>query len=133
MEHSFRLGFRASKNEAEYEALLAGLRVISNLGDREVEVYSDSQLVVNQVQGSYEAKDPRMIKYLRLVKRIVDYFFSVRIVQVARVQNRHADFLATLASSLTEDVPRLIKVELVAEPSINVRAGVSLITTAEPC
>ena len=74
-----------------------------------------------------------MIEYLRLVKRIVDYFFSVRIVQVARVQNRHVDSLATLASSLTEDVPRLIKVELVAEPSINVRAGVSLITTAEPC
>ena len=74
-----------------------------------------------------------MIEYLRLVKRIVDYFFSVRIVQVARVQNRHADFLATLASSLTEDVPRLIKVELVAELTINVGVGVSLVTIAEPC
>ena len=56
---------------------------------------------------------------------------SVRVVQVARGQNRHADSLATLASSLTEEVPRLIKVELVAEPSINMGVGVSLIKTAK--
>ena len=49
LEHSFRLGFKASNNEAEYEALLAGLRVILDLGAKEVEVYLDSRLVVNQV------------------------------------------------------------------------------------
>ena len=64
MEHSFRLGFKTSNNEAEYEALLAGLRAVLNLGAREVEVYSNSRLVVNQVQGSFEAKDPQMIDYL---------------------------------------------------------------------
>ena len=62
LEHSFRLGFRASNNEAEYEALLAGLRAVLNLGVREVEVYSDSWLVVNQVQGNFKAKDPRMME-----------------------------------------------------------------------
>ncbi|XP_075665088.1 uncharacterized protein LOC142634694 [Castanea sativa] len=81
-----RLGFRASNNKAQYEALLAGLRVVLDLGARKVEVYSDSRLVVNQV---------------------------------AKGQYRYADSLATLASSLIEEVPRLIKVELVAEPSIN--------------
>ena len=49
LKHSFRLGFRASNNEVEYEALLTGLRVVLDLGAQEVEVYSDSQLVVNQV------------------------------------------------------------------------------------
>ena len=49
LEYSFRLGFKASNNEAEYEALLAGLRVVSDLGAKEVKVYSDSRLVVNQV------------------------------------------------------------------------------------
>ncbi|XP_075663361.1 uncharacterized protein LOC142632935 [Castanea sativa] len=58
LEHSFRLGFKASNNEAEYEALLAGLRVVMDLGAKEVEVYSDSLLVVNQVQGNFEAKNP---------------------------------------------------------------------------
>ena len=49
LEHSYRLGFRASNNEAEYEALLALLKDVWDMGAREVEVYSDSRLVVNQV------------------------------------------------------------------------------------
>ena len=47
LEHSFRLGFKASNNEAEYEALLVGLRAVLGMGARDVEVYSDSRLVVN--------------------------------------------------------------------------------------
>ena len=47
LEHSFRLGFKASNNKAEYEALLVELRAVLNMGAREVEVYSDSWLVVN--------------------------------------------------------------------------------------
>lgn len=58
VKHSFRLGFKAFNNEAEYEALLAGLRVVLDLGAWEVKVYLDLRLVVNQVEGSIEAKDP---------------------------------------------------------------------------
>ena len=133
LEHSFRLDFKDSNNEAEYEALLAGLRVVSDLGTQEVEVYLDSQLVVNQVQGRFEAKEPRMTKYLRLVKKTTNCFPSVKMVQVAKGQNRHTNSLATLASSSTEGIPRLIKVELISKPSINARAGVSLVATVRPC
>ena len=126
LEHSFRLGFRVSNNKAEYEALLVGLIAVSDLGAREVEVYSDSRLVVNQVQGSFEAKDPQMMEYLQLVKQTMDRFLNVRVVQVARGQNWHADSLPTLASLLTDEVPQLIKVELMMELSINARVGVSL-------
>ena len=52
---------------------------------------------------------------------------------MARGQNRHADSLATLALSSTEGIPQLIKVELVVEPSIRARVGVSLVATIEPC
>ena len=133
LEHSFRLDFKASNNEAEYEALLAELRVVSDLGTQEVEVYLDSQLVVNQIQGRFEAKEPRMMKYLRLVKKTTDCFPSIKTVQVAKGQNRHTNSLATLASSSTEGIPQLIKVELVSKPSINARAGVSLVATVGPC
>ncbi|XP_075670208.1 uncharacterized protein LOC142639971 [Castanea sativa] len=122
LEHSFRLGFKASNNEAEYEALLAGLRIVIDLGAKEVEVYSDSFLVVNQVQGNFEDKDPQMIEYLRLAKQMMGNFETVMIEQVAQGQNRHADSLATLASSIADEVPRLIRVELVLEPSIAARA-----------
>ena len=55
LEHSFKLGIRASNNEAEYEAMLVGLRAVLGISAREVEVCSDSRLVVSQVQGSFEA------------------------------------------------------------------------------
>ncbi|GFZ00544.1 hypothetical protein Acr_14g0001790 [Actinidia rufa] len=64
MEYAIRMGFQATNNEAEYEALLAGLRLATELGAQSLEVFSDSQLVVNQVQGDYLAKDSRMIAYL---------------------------------------------------------------------
>ena len=47
IEQSFRLGFPASNNEAEYKALLAGLRLTNEVGAREIIAYSDSQLIVN--------------------------------------------------------------------------------------
>ena len=51
------MGFRASNNEAEYEALLAELRTVLGIGAQDVEIYSDSWLVVSQVQGSFETRD----------------------------------------------------------------------------
>ena len=60
-------------------------------------------------------------------------FFEAKVVQVARGQNRYVDSLATLVSSLTEEVPWLIKVELVAEPSINTRVGVSVVAIFDMC
>ena len=74
-----------------------------------------------------------MMKYLRLVKQTMDRFLSVKMVQVTRGQNRHADSLATLVSSSTEGILQLIKVELIAEPSIIAGAGVSLVATVGPC
>ena len=47
LEYSFRLGFRASNNKAEYKALLIGLRAFLGMGARAVEIYSDSRLVVS--------------------------------------------------------------------------------------
>ena len=49
LEHSFRLGFKASNNEAEYEALLVGLKTVLGMRARDIEAYSDSWLVVNWV------------------------------------------------------------------------------------
>lgn len=55
------------------------------------------------------------------------------LIQITRGQNRHADSLATLASSLTEEVPWLIKVEVEKVPSIDVRVNVSTVMVSEPC
>ena len=47
LEHSFRLRFKASNNEAEYEAILVGLKTVLGMYARDIEAYSDSRLVVN--------------------------------------------------------------------------------------
>ena len=139
LEHSFRLGFKASNNEAECEALIARLKTALDLGARDVEVYSDSWLVVNQVQGSFEAWDSRMREYLRVAKQIMAKFSTMSVTQVSWGKNRHADSLTTLASAMTEDIPQQIKVELIGEPSISAAAdgttkvNVVIVTTVESC
>ena len=55
MEKSLRLGFSATNNEAEYEALLVGIAMVKLLGREMVELYSDSRLIVGQVNGDFEA------------------------------------------------------------------------------
>ncbi|XP_075655143.1 uncharacterized protein LOC142625350 [Castanea sativa] len=85
------------------------------------------------MQGSFEAKDARMMEYLRLVKQTINQFQKVKVVQITRGQNQHADSLAMLAFPLTEEVPRLIKVDVVAELIIDAKANVSMITKLEPC
>ncbi|RVW92740.1 Pro-Pol polyprotein [Vitis vinifera] len=64
LEQAIRLGFPASNNEVEYEAILSGLDLALALSISKLRVYSDSQLVVRHVQKEYEAKDARMARYL---------------------------------------------------------------------
>ena len=139
LKHSFRLGFKASNNEAEYEALIVGLKTAFDLGARNVEVYSDSWLVINQVQGNFEARDSLMKEYLRVAKQIMAKFSTASVNQVAQGKNRHVDSLATLVSAMTEDIPWQIKFELIGESSISTtvdratKVDVAATTTAGPC
>ena len=81
-----------------------------------------------------------MKAYLSAAKQIIGRFGTVKVAQVGRAQNRHADSLATLASSSTENIPRLVKIKLIREPSIEVKgddnlAGVevAMMLMANPC
>ena len=66
LEKLLRLGFHASNNEAEYEALIAELQVAKKLRVKEVEMFSDSRFVVSQINRSFKVKDHRMSQYLKL-------------------------------------------------------------------
>ena len=68
MKKSLRLGFLATNNEVEYEALLARVAMVRQLGGEVVELYFDSRLVVGQVNGDFEAQDERMQGYLTKVQ-----------------------------------------------------------------
>ena len=64
IEKSLRLGFSATNNEAEYEALLMGMAMVQKMGRKVIKMFSDSRLVVGQVKGEFEARDERMWRYL---------------------------------------------------------------------
>ena len=57
-------------NKTEYEVLLMGMMMVQEMGGKTVKVFSDSKLVVGQVRGDLEARDPRMQEYLRQVRSI---------------------------------------------------------------
>ena len=70
IEKSLRLGFSATNNEAEYEALLQGMTMVQKMGGKTAEMFSDLRLVVGQVNGELEARDARMQEYLSQDKRL---------------------------------------------------------------
>ncbi|KAK0587228.1 hypothetical protein LWI29_019474 [Acer saccharum] len=94
-----RFDFKATNNQAEYEALLAGLRVCIALGADELEIYSDLQVVVNQVLDEYQAREEHMIAYLDIAKKLLIKFKIYKIFQIPREENEKADALSKLASA----------------------------------
>ncbi|XP_050259572.1 uncharacterized protein LOC126704592 [Quercus robur] len=111
IEKFLRLGFSATNNEAEYEALLQGIAMVQKMGGKVVEMFSDLRLVVGQVKGELEARDVRMQEYLSQVKRLQSDFDLFSLSHVSKSGNTHADSLAMLATSSAGGLPRIILVE----------------------
>lgn len=78
VEKLFRLGFPMSNNEVEYEALLAGLRMSRQVGAKRIQMHCDSLLVISQANGEFEAKDQRMMSYLKEVGILKHQFKKVK-------------------------------------------------------
>ena len=76
IECMVRLNFLTTNNEAEYEALVAGLDFTKAAGATSVVIHCDSHFVTNQVNGDYECKGERMKKYLEQVRRRVDDLYA---------------------------------------------------------
>ena len=76
-----------------------GLRIARAFGAEKIVLKSDSQLVIGQVRGDFEAKETRMQKYLKLVNQLVSTFLHTEFVQIPRDQNTEADKVARSAST----------------------------------
>ncbi|XP_034197316.1 uncharacterized protein LOC117612783, partial [Prunus dulcis] len=117
IEYALRFNFRTSNNEAEYEALLAGLRLAKSMNAKQIRIHSDSQLIVNQVTADFAAKDASMHAYLSTAHQLLQSFQAYKIKQIPRGENSHADALARLASAINDKVGRKVPVEILAQPS----------------
>ncbi|XP_074561342.1 uncharacterized protein LOC141817608 [Curcuma longa] len=99
---SIRLSFKATNNEAEYEALLAGFQAARRVGATRLQVHSDSQLVAQQVEGNFEVKNDRLKRYAEVVAKMKTTFMEVTLHKIPRAENNKADGLAKMASSLSD-------------------------------
>ncbi|XP_052627003.1 uncharacterized protein LOC128133558 [Lactuca sativa] len=102
--YALRFDFHTSNNEAEYEALLAGLRLAKQMGAKAVTALTDSRLAANQVNGSFE---------------------------IPRSENKRADALSKLASTCFDHLSKKVSVEVLRERSID-EQQVNILTPAGP-
>lgn len=76
-QYAIKLDFITTNNQAEYEAILARLSIAQEMADANVEVCSDSQVVVSHIQGELKAQRDTMTKYLDQVRKCQSYFNRV--------------------------------------------------------
>nr|GEW56716.1 reverse transcriptase domain-containing protein [Tanacetum cinerariifolium] len=119
--YALRFQFTTSNNEVEYEALIAGLRITTQMGVHNVYVSVDSKLVANQVLGTYVIKKENMIKYLEKTKSLISGFTNFSKSQVPRSKNKKADALSTIAPTSFAHLSKQVLVEVLKEKSIQER------------
>ncbi|AQL41975.1 ribonuclease H [Halorientalis sp. IM1011] len=91
-----RIG-RATNNQAEYEALTKALEVAGDFGFETVEIRGDSELIVKQVRGEYDANDPELREHRVTVRELLAGFDDWSLTHVPREINERADELANEA------------------------------------
>ncbi|XP_071705171.1 uncharacterized protein [Rutidosis leptorrhynchoides] len=124
-----QLMFATSKNEAEYEALIARLRLAKSIDVQQLKAYIDSQLVASQLNSSFEARDTSMQKYLELTKTLTKTLAAFEIKQIPRNRNKKADALSKLASLLYDHFTKKVMVEVLERKSTDEDTLVATITT----
>ena len=118
IEQAVRLGFNASNNESEYEAMIAGLELAIAIGADSLLIRSDSQLVVGQVNAEFESRDARMARYVSLVKQKLSALSAWKLEHIPRDCNERVDALAVVATSLPIRETLYLPIYYQAGPSI---------------
>ena len=98
-EYALMFGFQASNNEAKYQAVIAGLNLAHSMEADQLEIFSDSQLVVKHTEDSYETRGEKMILYLKKVQELLKKFIRVQVKHVSRAENTREDALVKLATA----------------------------------
>ncbi|XP_052288603.1 uncharacterized protein LOC127899294 [Citrus sinensis] len=124
ISYAVKLEFAATNNQAEYEALIAGLELAKAVRADRVKIRTDSQLVANHVSERFQPREEKMEQYLKIVRQMMEKFKAVEVVQIPREQNSRADILAKMAAVADPKMPKSIPLEVKSSPSIEPNSGV---------
>ncbi|XP_027936199.1 uncharacterized protein LOC114191222 [Vigna unguiculata] len=117
VEHSLQFKFKASNNQAEYEALIVRLRLAKDLGAMRLKCNTDSKLVVGQVQGEYQDKDDLLLQYYHKVVEAMKEFEEITIHHIPRAENAKADRLSKLAEGKEKGQLKTVIRQILMRPS----------------
>ena len=109
--------FPCTNNAAEYEALLHGLWMAKEMNLSRVRCFGDSDLVAQQVSGTWDSKDPLMAAYRREVDAIAGHFKGYQVEHIDRRKNKAADALSRLGSQC-KPVPPNTFLDILHNPSV---------------
>jgi ribonuclease HI len=99
LKYVLQIFWKVSNNEAEYEALLHGLRLAASMGIKRLLVYGDSAVVINQVNKSWDRNKDNMDAYCLEVRKLKNKFYGLEFHHVVRDNNVAADVLSKLGST----------------------------------
>jgi ribonuclease HI len=117
LKYVLQILWEVSNNEAEYEALLHGLRLVISLGIKRLLVYGDCLLVVQQVNKEWDCNKETMDAYVQEVRKLENKFSSQEVHHVLREHNVGADILSKLGSTRAQVLAGVFVQEL-SQPSI---------------
>ena len=99
LEQALKLNFRASNNQAEYEAFIVGLELATEVEAKKIQCYIDSQLVQGQVANRYQIKEIVLLKYYHIAKNLINNFECFEMYYIPRESNTRANLISKLAST----------------------------------
>jgi ribonuclease HI len=109
---SFKLDFKVTNNIAEYEAFLLGLNVAKEMKIKRLQAYGDVDLIIQQVNKSFQAKHVRLKAYRDEVLNLIDAFTEFKISYIPRAMNQLADSLVVSASTFIPPLPPKLNYEI---------------------
>jgi hypothetical protein len=121
-----------SNNEAEYEAVLHGMRMAKACGATRIKIHGDSNLIAQQVMKECDATCTNMIAYHAMYDKLEDNFEGCEVTHIGRESNKEADNLANIGSKcllippgvfFEEIFERSVKIKLVIDPVLATRSG----------
>ena len=131
VKQAIQLSFKATNNQAEYEALIAGLNLAKNLQVQHLHIHSDSQLVVRQTSGEYATKDQILTEYQHIVIELLKSFKTCELIQVDRSENSMADMLSRLTQGEHAYNDEAVYFEELLVPSIPEKDVMEIDTSGE--
>ncbi|XP_031127678.1 uncharacterized protein LOC116029775 [Ipomoea triloba] len=131
--YSLEYQFKVSNNEAEYEAVIGGIRLAVALGARNLRIKTDSRLVVGQMKGTFETRGENLKMYKDVTEGLLEKLKAHEIQHVPRTENVEADLMSKISlGGVPVHLSQVCRKEIIYAPSTESLIVASVTSTGVP-